>query len=313
MKDTYSKVREVKSEESIFIWTEAFNCAEILPPMLSSFVKHHDYSVHVFTTQDEFSRIPSLPNVYPSVLSDSKTNRILKSSQDSIVKGYGKGHLGTARIWSNLIRSREEEILIHIDADTIFLDDCISPLVTYFKQGADLVGTRRSYLNRSYRKSGLDGLLLDLRPDAVNTDLIAFKRDAIPGKLSPFLTRRIRGKRSTLLPVVDFFDPIVFQMIRRGKKIVYCDSPEEGKRSVLNKNSPTIKNRISFAAVGSGLNFFKNPKVQTSPGYRNFALASYSLFARHFLDTEIDIIPLEDLELMDKIKRLDKETWTLDY
>lgn len=298
-------------EPKVFIWTEVFNCAEILPPFLESFRRHHNFPLHVFTSKDEVSKVPPISGVTTSLLPSSMKNWLLRSSQKSVLRGYRKGHLGTARLWSNVIRSRAEEILIHVDADTIFLDDCITPLIESIQKGADIVGTRRPYLYRNYRKEGRDGRSLDRRPDSLNTDLIAFRRAAVPRKNSPLLTRRIRGRRPIRYPVVDFFDPVVFQMIEMGKRIVYYDSPNRGYQSKQDPNSKIFTNRISFAAVGSGLNFLKSPDARTSPGYRAYAIASYSLFAKHLLEVDTGIAPLENPELVDKLARLDKENWIL--
>jgi hypothetical protein len=99
--------------------------------------------------------------------------------------------------------------------------------------------------------------------------------------------------------------------LSQGRKIKYIDSPDRGSSSLPNYDSEFFKNRISFAAVGSGLNFFKNPRVMTSPGYRDYALASYSLYAKYLLDQETGIKPLDNPEILEKLKRLDKSNWTL--
>lgn len=301
----------MRDKPSVFIWTEAFNCSEILPPFLDSFTTHHSFHLCVFTSKDEVGGIGNYPGVQASRLPDSFANKVLCSSHASVVKGYSKGHLGTARLWSNVLRTRTEDILIHVDADTVFLDDCITPLLDLLNSGYDAVGTRRPYLHRGYRKEGLDGRMLDRHPDALNTDLIAFKRKSIPARYSPFLTRRIRGKRPIRYPVVDFFDPIVFQLMSRGRSIQYCDSPDSGQRALQNLDSFFFNNRISFAAVGSGLNFYKNPTVKTSPGYRDYALSSFSLYAKYLLDFDTGLKPLNDPVLVDKLRRLDRKVWKL--
>jgi hypothetical protein len=68
---------------------------------------------------------------------------------------------------------------------------------------------------------------------------------------------------------------------------------------------------ISFAAVGSGCNFYKNPQVQTSESYREFALASFSLYSKYLLDKEIGVNPLDSPYLVNLLEKLDKKTWTL--
>ena len=299
------------STKTVFIWTEAFNCVEILPPFLESFRAHHDLPIHVFTSKKEEEKVPRIKSVTVSDVSKNWISKLYLTSPKAISRGYKKGHLGTARIWSNIIRSRREDILIHLDADTVFLGECLSELIENVSAGYDVVGTRRPYFNRGYRKDGRDGRRLDKHPDVLNTDIIAFRRSAIPRRLSPLLTRRIRGKRPLRYPVIDYFDPIIFEMIRTGKKIGYLDSLDSGDRGFANPNSRIFQSRISFAAVGSGLNFHKNPHVETSPGYRAYALASYSLYAKYLLGIDTGIKTLENPDIENKLKKLDKSSWTL--
>jgi len=301
----------VQEQESVFIWTEAFNCVEILPPFLESFRHHHKFPIHVFTSTEELSKVPSLPGVSVSSVSDSFVSKFFLTSQAAVKRGYQSGHLGTARIWSNIIRTRNETILIHLDADTVFLGECISELIDSITKGADIAGTRRPYLHRGYRKTGRDAKMLDKHPDALNTDIIAFRRLSVPRRFSPLLTRRIRGKRPLRYPVVDFFDPIIFEMVRAGKRIDYVDSPESGKQGFTNTKAQIYKSRISFAAVGSGLNFMKNPEAKTSPGYRAYALSSYSLYAKYLLGIDTGIATLDNREIESRLRLLDASTWTL--
>ena len=72
-----------------------------------------------------------------------------------------------------------------------------------------------------------------------------------------------------------------------------------------------LQSRISFAAVGSGLNFLKHPDIQTSPGYRAYAISSFALFSKYLLDYEIGAETLENPDLEAKLKKLNKDTWKL--
>jgi hypothetical protein len=111
--------------------------------------------------------------------------------------------------------------------------------------------------------------------------------------------------------VVDFFDPVLFQAINKKRRVLYVDSPERGTQSLPNFQSEIFSHRISFAAVGSGLNFFKNPEVNTSPGYRAYAISSYALYAKYLLDADLGIPTLDNPEIEERLKILDQETWTL--
>lgn len=296
---------------SVFVWTEAFGCAQILKPILSSFRAHHDEPIHVFTTRGEAKSLPDIQGVIPVFAREGISDLILKTNERSISAGFRKGHLGTARIWSSIFRSRREEYLVHLDADTIFLDNLLDKLISPLRQGYDISGTRRPYKNRTYRKTGRDSMRLDALPDVINTDLLALRRSKIPNVWSPFLARNIRGKRMMRHPIIDFFDPIIFSMLRNGSQIKFVDSPLDGMQAIPNVDSEFFRNRIVFSAVGSGYHFYHNANARTSPSYKEFAIASYSLFAKYLLDIDTGTVPHIDKELEAKLKKLDRGSWTL--
>lgn len=296
--------------EDIFIWTEAFNCGEILDPMLSSYVKHNNLPIHVYGTQNDLDEV----SIQSRQIIFEKLNKKYHSVsiECKILEGYKNGHRGTAILWAYLIKSRSEKIFIHLDSDTIFLENVVNDLINAIMiEGNAIAGSRRAYKNRSYRKGGKDGKLLDLRPDAVNTDCFAFHTDYIKKYPHFWLKWKILGRRVSIKPVVDFFDPITFEIIKKGGLVKYMDSPGDGFSSYLNNDSKFMKSRISFAAVGSGCNFYKNGHTGIPKGYSDFALASYSLFAFEFLQKNTGIPPLKSEELESKLSILDKENWVL--
>jgi len=298
------------SKNEVFIWTEAFNCGEILAPMLSSYIKHHELPIHVYGTQNDLDEVPLKSDLIIFEKLNKKYNAV--SVEDKILKGYRNGHRGTAILWAYLIKSRPEKIFIHLDSDTIFLENVVTELIDAIMiKGYAIAGSRRAYKNRGYRKEGLDGKLLNLRPDAVNTDCFAFNTQYINKHPHFWLRRKIRGSRVSIYPVVDFFDPITFEVLKKGGLIKYMDSPEEGFNSYINTDSKFIKSRISFAAVGSGCNFYKNGHAGIPKGYSDFALASYSLFALEFLKKNTGITPLKSEELESQLSILDKDNWVL--
>ena len=298
------------NEEEVFIWTEAFNCGEILNPMLSSYLKHNKSLIHVFGTEKDFQEVSFESKLVKFEKLDTK--RRFRTVESKILKGYKNGHKGTAILWEYIINSRPEKIFIHLDSDTIFLGEVISDLIkATMIEGYAIVGSRRAYKNRGYRKEGKDGQLLDLRPDVVNTDCFAFNKKFIKKFPRFWLRRKIHGRRVSTKPVVDFFDPVTFEIIKKGGLIKYIDSPNSGFHSVINYNSRFMEARISFAAVGSGCNFFKNGHEGVPGGYWGYALASYSLFAREFLNKDIGVEPLNDEILKGKIAKLDKVNWIL--
>ena len=300
----------MKFDKDVFVWTEAFNCGEILNPMLDSYLKHNFYPINVFGTSDDMNGISIKSEMI--VLHNLNKKKIFKSMEDKILSGYKKGHKGTAILWDHVISSRPERILIHLDSDTIFLDEVISDLVKAIREeGFAIAGSRRAYKNRGYRNKGLDGLFLNLRPDVVNTDCFAFTTKFISRRPRFWVRRKILGRRISFKPVVDFFDPISFEIVRNGGKVKYMDSPQNGQSSMINYKSKFMESRISFAAVGSGVNFFKNGHKGVPTGYSGYALASYSLFAKEFLDKDIGIKPLDDPILVSKLKALDKKNFKI--
>lgn len=293
----------------LFIWTEAFNCGELIDPFLDSYLAHNKDSIHVYCTSEDLKFVKTKSSLVKfHTLDGSKKDRL---ALRKIQNGYKFGHKGTAELWTFLILTRPEKYFLHLDADTIFLSEVISNLRTpLIEEGFTLVGSRRPYLNRTYRLTGLDSKLLNFRPDTVNTDCFAFDKSKVKKVSRYYLRRRIQGKKVSLLPVVDFFDPISFELIKKFK-VLFIDSPKDGLSGNTNFDSKFMQNRISFSAVGSGINFFKNPGVETSPGYRKYALASYSLYSKYILDSELDIEPLFNEQLEKKLQRLNKRGWFL--
>jgi hypothetical protein len=177
--------------KELFIWTEAFNCGELIDPFLGSYLAHNKHLIHVYCTLEDLNFVKTKSELvkFNTLDGSSKELRWLKR----IRKGYKFGHKGTAELWTYLILNRPEKFFIHLDADTIFLADVISDLQEpLIEQGYSLVGSRRPYLNRSYRLSGLDAKLLNSRPDTVNTDCFAFNKSNVKKISRKYLRRRIQ-------------------------------------------------------------------------------------------------------------------------
>lgn len=297
--------------DGVFVWTEAYNCGEILNPMLSSYITHHDIPINVFATSEDIKKIDNLSDLI--IYHDLGAMNSKKGIEKRILKGYKKGHKGTAELWSYIIRSRSERFFLHLDSDTIFLRDSITDLLLAVKQyGFNLAGSRRPYLNRTYRKSGREGRALDKLHDVVNTDCFVFDKEFINTKPNFWFKRKILGRRVSKKPVIDFFDPVSFEIVKNRGRVLYMDSPTDGQSAFPKSNSDFHQNRISFAAVGSGLNFYKNSEVKTSAGYKQFAISSYSLFAKYLLNQNIGITPLNEPDLVKKLEKLNKIKWILE-
>ncbi len=299
------------SSNDVFIWTEAYNCGEILNPMINSYVKHNKYPINIFATEKDLAYIETKSPLL--IYQNLKNTKNLIKIENRILQKYKHGHKGTAELWNHIINSRPERYFLHLDSDTIFLADVITDLIGAVKsKGYSLAGSRRPYFHRTYRKIGQDGKKLDRLPDVVNTDCFIFDKSLITTWPHFHLKRKIVGRRPIHHPVVDFFDPVSFEIIGKGGLVLYMDTPNGGNKSFSNPNSEFHNKRISFAAVGSGLNFYKNPSAKTSMGYRKFAISSYSLFAKWLLNTDIGVPPLDAPEIVDKLKKLNQERWTVE-
>ena len=296
-----------------FIWTEALGCGEILDPMIRSYLAHHETPIHVIGYESDLKDLPKENRVIPMVIDDKGKNLNLKRSE--IQLAYQSGHKGTALLWTKIIKSRREDILVHLDADNIFLGDVLSLLLEPMQKGYSITGTRRPYRYRLSGSSFLHKTIHHFRRDCVNTHSFAFNRKHIELReevVMSFIEGRGRNKFSPyILPVIDFFDNLTFYLARKGKGAFYLDSESQSRHGHHTRYGTMESRLISFAAVGSGSAFYKNPSAKTSESYKDFALRSYSLFSKYLLDKDIDYPMLESPYLVDLLSRLDKSTWTL--
>jgi hypothetical protein len=296
----------------LFVWTEALGCGEILEPCLKSYVTHHDVPIQVYIYEEDLSLIPVHPLIIPRVLNDQMETDGLKKS--TIIEAYKKGHRGTATLWTALIKNRSENSLIHLDADSVFLKDVVSPIFAKLEAGYGVVGTRRPYKKRANKKLNYSSVVHYFRPDSVNTHCFGFKRNEIDLE-EDILVRLIQGlgrNRLTqvVFPVIDFFDRVTFY-IRRKSNVFYLDSLTQKRSGHHDRKGLIESSMISFAAVGSGCSYYKNPHSATSESYKDFALQSFALYSKYLLDQNIDYPILDSPFLLDQLERLDRSTWTL--
>ncbi len=306
----------VKTEE-VFIWTEVIGCGEIVKPCIESFLKHHNYKLHVIGYKEDLSGFSFPENVLSIVLdsTDSKSCfSLIGTSEKEIRQAYQSGHNGTATLWASLIASRKEQFFIHLDADTIFLGDVISPILYRLRQGYNVVGTRRPYRYRSSGATSLTRVKHFFQRDAVNTHCFGFSKAPLPKSIDRLRTlingdsgNRIKNR---FCPVIDFFDRLSFILSKRDG-VYYLDSKNQRRSGFYTRDGDFEKSMISFTAVGSGYSFFHGNSRTTSPSYREFALSSYALFSRTFLGKEIGIEPLRDKELEHLLSKLDTSEWKL--
>lgn len=293
-----------------YIWTEALGCGEILPPMLASYLHHHNLPIHVFIYGEDLEYLPEDNRVIPLLITDSKNSIIERSVLEN---AFLTGHAGTALLWARIIQTVKNRNLIHLDADTVFTGN-VTNLLLQNKQKAAVVGSRRPYRKSSARK-GMRKLQLRFRPDAVNTHCFLFDPELLDLDEMSMVNSILAKDRSFLdkifRPVIDFFDPVTFQLRKTGG-IYYMDSAHQGKHGGYSREGELESRMISFSAVGSGSSIYKGKSTVSSETYREFALQSYSLYSKHLLDKVIDSPILDSKFLHEKLNRLNKKNWSLE-
>ena len=296
----------------LFVWTEALGCGEILEPCLNSYVTHHNTPIHVYVYKEDLGKLPEHPLIIPRVLTEELETDGLKKS--TIVEAYKEGHRGTATLWASLIKNRHEKYFVHLDADSVFLADVVSPISAQLRAGFGVVGTRRPYKKRGNRKFNYYSVVHNFQPDSVNTHCFGFDRTQINFDVQ-VLRRLIQGQAKNRViqrafPIIDFFDRVTFYL-RRKSGVFYLDSPTQKRSGHHDRKGPIESSMISFAAVGSGCSYYKNPHSATSESYKDFALQSFALYSKYLLEQSIDYPILDSPFLLEQLERLDRSTWTL--
>lgn len=300
----------------VFIWTEIFNCGPLGKPAVDSFATHHPTLVlHVFGFEDDLVEIvPSDFLVLHKFARNDMENRDAnrwshRITGSFLLEGYEAGHLGTARLWAYIIKTRKESVLAHFDADIIFVGDAFRDILNAIDQDRTVVsGPRRMY---KYNLNGEDAVRN--QSDCVDTFCFAFR----PGfyKHLPYstLVSSIRGKswinRVIRKIPLDFFDTFTYLLTLVGS-IVFVDTPTLGLSAQRDLDSDFHSKVIEVrSAVGSGCAFARGFGHQVPQSYKNYALESYSIYAFYILNIETGIPRPAPGELERQLRRLDKEKW----
>lgn len=276
--------------DDTFIWTEIYRCGKIANILLKSYLKHETEPIHVFGTPTDFSDIPS----------DSRIILHDLSQRPDILNGFNSGHLGTAKLWADLILNRSEKWLIHIDSDVIVRKPCLIDLFTEIDAGYDLVGPIRNYKHNPNNRDDVRHL-----PDLSQTLFFAFNREKAVGLNGQrldvnTLTNMCRGTHNPYgESVIDFFDPVMFLILRNGGRVAHLNNVDYGGCDYYGKritNGFPTENMIldfgtkliHFSAVGSGMNFFHNMhRIDVPIGYVQYAIEKYAIFCELFYNEKI--------------------------
>lgn len=284
-------------KNDIFIFAIAYNCGKVLNKMLESFHKHHDAKIHLFGTHKDFKDAMKHPN-----------NEYIEVSTDAQLKEYFKqGHLGTSYIWTKVISGEYGNYsrVIQIDSDVIFREECLSDITNKFAEGYDLIGPRRPYRNNKCSRDDIRHL-----DDVVSTYFIGVNTEKISKYDFNTLHRMIVGYYCPVgNPILDFFDPVSFDIIRNGGKVFYLPFEDYGSTdengnsdngfTKLNDLFDFGKKTIHFAGIGSGMNFYYNGNGNVPSTYTEWAKKRFSLYMKVFYNEDIEFpFEQEDYELL---------------
>lgn len=293
-----------------FIWTEALGCAEILEPMLLSFNKHHpNTEIRVIIYERDREIISKMDWVMPVLVNDvSKL-----ASQNEMERAFSRGHVGTALLWSRIIRSNPDARLIHFDSDLVFLGEVLSVIRESMDRGSQIVGPRRPYRHGPklpYPHRVFQGLM----PDSVHTYAFGFQTGPLSRMPEDKLQEMIFGAKrrsigNVFRPNLDFFDRVT-RALSKGMAIDYLDGVST-RHGVHNPDSNFNKLLITFAGVGSGFALHRSGGRPENP-YQDFAITSFATYSKYLLNLDLGLPELTDPYLMSQVKRLNKASWTLD-
>lgn len=284
---------ENKLKNSYFVYTEAYNCGLILKKCLESFFKYHpDTVVNVFGTAKDFKELGKFKNVEYIELSDDNDLR----------ECFKHGHLGTAHIGARVIKefSKDSDYIIHFDSDVIFRKESMSLLYSKIEEGYDLIGPRRCYKNNMNGRKDLGHL-----SDVSQTYFYAFNKNKISNYDFGILRHMIVGYYNPLnQPILDYFDPVCFDILKNGGKIYFLDVDQVGglteagnrnnKYPELNKDMDFGDNVIHFAGVGSGMKFYKKGLDNAEASYADWAKKRFGLYHKLFYNSSLENIEIND-------------------
>lgn len=318
---------------NVFIWTETFNCGKIGRLAVASFLAHHSADVNVFGFREDLDWIPDDPRVRKVAFRQGPMDRFASGiwrhlrigppvlDELTLRKGFGQGHLGTARLWAYLMRARRESFMVHFDSDVIFLGPVVDDIVQR-SVSADLVGPVRHYAKNPSGVVGVSRL-----DDVVGTYCFGFRPKLVKNHRYTKLVKMIQGLRNPLgHPIIDFFDPVSFEILSTGGRISLLDpdlvggmtrgGDRQNRHARLNDYPTPFKidfgsQLIHFSAAGSGMNAVTNKAAQLPNAYKRYAVDRYALYCKAFYDEDLGV-PLDSYQdLLAGLAAIDRQSWLL--
>jgi len=276
-----------------FIFTEAYGCGLILKKCLQSFFKYHpDIKVNVFGTFKDFKDIGKFKNVEYFELSDDL----------ELKECFKNGHLGTAHIGTRVIKefSKDSDYIIHFDSDIVFKKESLSLIFEKIEEGYDIIGPRRCYKHNRNGKTNLDHL-----PDVSQTYFFAFNKNKIDSFTFDVLRQMVVGYYSpTQDPILDYFDPVSFNILSNGGKIYFLNPDFVGgltetggrnnKYGELNEDLDFGDNLVHFAGIGSGMKFYFNGADNAHKSYVDWALKRFGVYYKIFFNKSLENVEFDE-------------------
>jgi hypothetical protein len=245
--------------QKIHNFTIMAGCAPVGVKMLESYFEFHDEKIHVYLFNDDLNKIIGEYQWKGSILLSKIDFHIL---DDALKYDFKQGHLGTAKVWAQVVRENSESYLIHIDSDVIFKKESLSLIE---KAGyPEIYGSRRCYKNNPGKSPVQEGL-----EDAVSTYFVGINSKWIDSEVyDNDFVRMFQGAYNPLgFPVLDFFDPVFFHMRNNGATVYYEDrnivGGQDESGSKVNNYPSNLhidmgSHLAHFGGVGSGYQALKD-------------------------------------------------------
>lgn len=274
-----------------FVYMDIYRCGKIARVAVVSYLKFYpETNLYLYGVPADFRWLEDLTSKHKNI-------KLVDISDDTeLLKKWNiHGHLGTAYLWAKLINERSEKFLIHLDSDVIFRGRALDQIFEKIEEGYSIVGSPRNYKNNL---NGIDSVRhLD---DLVQTAIFAFDKELVSEHEFDELVLMCRGSFNPLgHPVIDFFDPVMFEIIKNGGKVFHLDIEDYGGTHLdgHRKNSYGELNEFfdignlfcHFASVGSGMKYFydKSTQVFTPKSYVVHGLERYWLFSYVFYNQDL--------------------------
>lgn len=279
-----------EAKNKYFIFTEVYECGKIGKIALESCALHHpNVVVNIFGKPSDFEHILKNPNfIFHDI-----------SGETEIIENFKSGHLGTASLWAKIILERSEKYIIHFDSDVVFRGQVFQEIIDRLASGHSLVGPIRNYQHNPNEKNNVRYLA-----DVTQTYCFGFDREKITRRNYSVLTKMCRGTYNPYgHPVIDFFDPVMFDILRNGGTAYFLNADKYGGCDIYGKRAnkyPMANIMIDFgdkiahfAAVGSGMYYYHHQKdiqKKIASTYIKYALEKYAVYCQIFYKEKIDIL-----------------------